>query len=57
MENKNFIEKIQELGKERFTICKECPELFHPTAQCKKCGCFMRVKVLMPDQKCPLDKW
>ena len=51
------LKELQEMGNERFSICKECPELFHPTAQCKKCGCFMRLKVVMPNQNCPLGKW
>ena len=57
MSEENFLQKIQKMGQERFDICKECPELFTPTAQCKKCGCFMKLKVVIPNQKCPLGKW
>jgi hypothetical protein len=51
------LNKIQKLGNERFSICKECSELIKLTNQCKKCGCFMKIKVLIPNQKCPLNKW
>ena len=42
---------------ERYSICLSCPELVRLTKQCKKCGCFMRVKVILEDASCPLDKW
>lgn len=51
------LKELQEMGNERFSICKECPEFFKPTGQCKKCGCFMRLKVVIPNQNCPLSKW
>jgi Family of unknown function (DUF6171) len=47
----------EETGNKRFEICKSCPELFAPTAQCKLCGCFMRLKTKMESAKCPLEKW
>lgn len=51
------INEIQKLGQERFDICKKCPEFFKLTNQCKKCGCFMKIKVLLPNQKCPIGNW
>lgn len=55
--NKN-IEKIMGPEQEkRFNICKECPELIQLTSQCKKCGCFMKVKTSLPHSECPLGKW
>ena len=50
MSEENFLQKIQKMGQERF-------DLFTPTAQCKKCGCFMKLKVVIPNQKCPIGKW
>jgi hypothetical protein len=41
----------------RFDFCRKCPELIRPTAQCKKCGCFMKVKVRIEGSECPLGKW
>ncbi len=47
----------EELGKERFRICKDCPELIKATKQCKKCGCFMAVKTKLQSATCPIGKW
>jgi hypothetical protein len=41
----------------RLEECKKC-EFYEPNDQrCKKCGCFMKFKVTMSYEKCPLDKW
>lgn len=44
-------------AKERFSICKGCPELIKLTTQCKKCGCFMKIKTKMELATCPIGKW
>lgn len=44
-------------AQERFSLCLACPELFQPTKQCKKCGCFMAVKTKLEAALCPLGKW
>jgi hypothetical protein len=31
-------------SKERYSICKGCPEFINLSKQCKKCGCFMSAK-------------
>lgn len=46
-----------EKAKERFSICKACPEMIKLTKQCKKCGCFMNVKTKLEKASCPLGKW
>jgi len=45
-----------EEASERLSICRSCPELF-PTGQCKKCGCFMNLKVKLAAAYCPIGKW
>ena len=45
------------VAKDRFDICKACPELIKLTSQCKKCGCFMKIKTTMATATCPIDKW
>ena len=45
------------LGEERFEICKACPELIQVTSQCKKCGCFMKIKTGLEAATCPIGKW
>lgn len=47
----------EEKAKERFAICKACPELIKLTTQCKKCGCIMKVKTKLEKAVCPLGKW
>lgn len=46
-----------EKAKERFSICNGCPELIKLTTQCKKCGCFMKIKTKMELATCPIGKW
>ena len=42
---------------ERYAICQECAWFRSSIKQCKKCHCFMPVKVRMKGQRCPLGKW
>jgi hypothetical protein len=51
-----FVED-EKLGKERYSICKACPELIKLTKTCKKCGCFMAAKTKLTGATCPLGKW
>ena len=55
----NFAAKSAEplVSEQRLSICKECPEFFAATTQCKKCGCFMVLKTKLEMAKCPLEKW
>lgn len=46
-----------EISEERYSICKQCPELIKLTKQCKKCGCFMYAKTKLLEATCPLGKW
>lgn len=47
----------EEKGSARFDICKSCPELIKFTSQCKKCGCFMKIKTKLEKATCPIGKW
>jgi hypothetical protein len=47
----------EEKAEDRFSICKACPELIKLTTQCKKCGCFMKVKTKLDLATCPKGKW
>jgi len=55
--NPNTAWATNEKSSERFNICKSCPELIKFTSQCKKCGCFMKVKTTMEYASCPIGKW
>jgi hypothetical protein len=41
----------------RYNICKECDKLNSITKTCSECGCFMKLKVTLPNAFCPLEKW
>ncbi len=43
--------------KERYSICKVCPEFIDLTTQCKKCGCIMKLKTKLAAATCPINKW
>ena len=42
---------------DRMKECLQCEHFFKPTRQCKKCGCFMPVKVRLKGSSCPVGKW
>jgi hypothetical protein len=47
-------EKLQD---ERWNICRQC-EWFNVYAQqCKKCGCFLNIKIKFNSSFCPIFKW
>lgn len=46
-----------EVAWSRYNVCDWCPEFISLTKQCKKCGCFMNLKVKLQDATCPLGKW
>jgi hypothetical protein len=55
--NPNIDWADEEKAEERFSICKACPELIKLTTQCKKCGCFMKVKTKLDLATCPIGRW
>ncbi len=55
--NPNSEWATEEVSSERYSICKQCPELIKLTKQCKKCGCFMAAKTKLQQATCPIGKW
>ncbi len=55
--NPNKSRASEELSNERLEICTGCEWYKTTTNQCKKCGCFMKLKVVLKDAKCPIGKW
>ena len=50
-------EYIQEdIQKERYSICEECPHLTLAKT-CTRCGCFMPAKTKLLHAECPIKKW
>ena len=42
---------------ERIAICESCEFYFKSTTNCKKCGCFMKIKTKFKAMSCPIQKW
>ena len=45
---------------DRLKICKVCDHIRLKNTnyqRCVKCGCFLKPKTRLINQKCPLDKW
>ena len=48
---------LEEIVEMRLSICQTC-EFFKPrTQQCRKCGCFMKLKTKLEKSSCPIGKW
>lgn len=57
------------LSKRRLNICAECPKVIRYSKgvpigadiglldRCVDCGCYLRVKVKLSDEKCPNKEW
>lgn len=57
MLNPNEPRSKQEEFDRRMSICQGC-EFFRPrTQQCRKCGCFMKLKTQLERASCPIGKW
>jgi len=53
----NMPKVTEKIRKERIDACMGCENLIKFTKQCKKCGCFMKVKSNIPWASCPIGKW
>ena len=47
----------EEVQKARLDTCEGCVHLFKPTGNCKRCGCFVKIKTQLLHSKCPVGKW
>ena len=41
----------------RISICESCEFYIKSTTNCKKCGCFMKIKTKFKAMNCPIQKW
>lgn len=55
--NPNIGRVSDETLQKRLDICSGCEHFIKLTKQCKKCGCFMRLKGSLPHSECPVGKW
>tara|TARA_R100001594_G_C3985928_1_gene251248 strand:+ start:481 stop:849 length:369 start_codon:yes stop_codon:yes gene_type:complete len=54
---KSILLHNQDIIDKRWSECEKCEFLFKPTGNCKKCGCFMKVKTKVATARCPIGKW
>jgi len=45
------------IADERLKICGECEHFNPQSTKCRKCGCFMNYKAMLPYVDCPIGKW
>ena len=55
--NSNAPRTSDQVASERLSMCNDCPFLTKLTQQCRKCGCFMHLKVKLADAECPVGNW
>tara|TARA_Y100000310_G_scaffold244877_1_gene249780 strand:+ start:82 stop:453 length:372 start_codon:yes stop_codon:yes gene_type:complete len=54
---KNVMLHDQDIIDRRLSMCQGCEHFISATSQCKKCGCFMKVKTKLATARCPVGKW
>ena len=54
---KNVLIHDEDIINKRWDECEKCEFLIKPTNNCKKCGCFMKVKTHFATSSCPIGKW
>ena len=52
---KSLAYKKSEQSEQRLAVCHACPEWNGKS--CKVCGCYVTLKVRVPEEKCPHGKW
>jgi uncharacterized paraquat-inducible protein A len=55
--NPNQPRSDNDVQSERLAICETCEFFRHTSQTCKKCGCFMKLKVTLDNARCPMHKW
>jgi hypothetical protein len=55
--NPNIEHVPEEIYNNRMDICNKCEHLIELTKTCKKCGCFMSIKNMLPHAYCPINKF
>lgn len=45
------------IADDRLVICNTCEHYDKTSKKCKKCGCFMEYKAMLPYVDCPMGKW
>ncbi len=46
---------LDDLYEDRLSTCKECERLFD--GLCAACGCYVELRAVIRNNRCPYDKW
>ena len=41
----------------RYNICEVCEHFVKHSKRCKKCGCYLKMKIQFKVSECPIKKW
>ena len=55
--NPNEPRSQDDIIQSRLDIRKTCEFYRERTNQCRKCGCFMKLKTRLEHARCPIGKW
>lgn len=50
-------DSVNEQAKSRMEFCEVCDKFNKSQRKCLMCGCYMDLKVFIPDAQCPIKKW
>ena len=45
------------IAEKRITVCNECPKFMKDHGRCSLCGCFLKAKIKIASESCPIGKW
>tara|TARA_Y100000817_G_scaffold293553_1_gene266624 strand:+ start:4023 stop:4382 length:360 start_codon:yes stop_codon:yes gene_type:complete len=45
------------VSEKRLEICNQCPKFIKEQGRCSLCGCFLKAKVRIVSETCPIGKW
>lgn len=56
----NIFNKNNDIAKPRLRVCSKCDQkkyIWKLGYICKECGCILKSKTTVKNEKCPLNKW
>jgi hypothetical protein len=53
----NQVKATDEEVAKRQAICNDCEYYAKDSQRCQKCGCFLKIKIKLETEHCPIQKW
>lgn len=53
----NQVKATEEEVAKRQAICDGCEYYAKDSQRCQKCGCFLKIKIKLETEHCPIQKW